>query len=387
MTIFAFSFSVIIKAQSGIDYVLTEIKKNNKTIKATSQHWEAEKLQYRVGATPYNPTVEYDYLEGRPESVGEQNEFSITQSFDFPSVYFKKNQLAKQLTTQTDYKLNAFVQDVLLVAKQTCIELVYQYKLQQQLKERMQNAERMAQDFQTRLDKGDGNILDANKAKLQLIEIRNEFQDNVSAINQLNQKLTELNGGSGISFADSTYPILPLIPSFDQLEKEYESYDPVRKDLELQKTISQKQVEVSRALSYPKMELGYRYQGNINQTFSGIHAGISIPLWENRYRVKQQIAQSTLADLELQAHVHEHYYHIKHIYEKYTNLKIVLNDYQTAISVLNNTALLAKALSLGELSTIEYFMESMFFNNAMNNYLQTEKEYYLTIAELYKYQL
>ena len=265
--------------------------------------------------------------------------------------------------------------------------MIYHNKIQLLFRQRKQSTEKLLSDFQIRMDRGEGNILDVNKAQLQLIEIKKEFQENLSIINQLNQKLTELNGGEPILFRDTSYPILPIIPAFEQLEKDYESADPLLKILQQEKLIAQKQIEVSKAMRLPKAEVGYHYQGILGQTYNGIHAGITIPLWENKNSVKQKKSQLLFSDLELQAHVNEHYFHIKHIYEKYANLKIILLEYQTTFTSLNGTTLLNKALAAGQLSTIEYFIEISYYNNAFNNYLKTEKEYYEVVAELYKYQL
>src|SRR5687768_8703604 len=83
-------------AQSTIDTVLASIANNNKTIHANTQYWEVQKLQYKTGLTPYNPTAEFDYLIGSPATTGNQTDFTIAQSFDFPTTYAKKNQLSKQ---------------------------------------------------------------------------------------------------------------------------------------------------------------------------------------------------------------------------------------------------------------------------------------------------
>lgn len=376
-----------VNAQSSLDVLLANIAKNNKSILANAQYWEAQKLQYKTGLTPYNPIVEYDYLSGSPANAGSQTEFTVSQSFDFPTAYIKKNQLAKQQSAQTEFKLIATRQDILLEAKQAAIQLIYHNKFHLQLVGQKQNAEKVLGDFQVKLDKGEANILDLNKARVQLIEVKKEFQENVSAINQLNQKLTELNGGTAISFADTVYPVVPAIPSFEQLEKEYESADPLLKILEQDKTIAQKQIEVSNAMRMPKAEVGYHYQGILGQTYNGIHTGITVPLWENKNTVRQKRAQFYFADLELQAHVNEHYFHIKHIYEKYANLKIVLEDYQAVFATLNNTVLLNKSFTAGNISSIEYFMELNYYKNSYDNYLKAENEYYQVIAELYKYKL
>lgn len=380
-------FSINGNAQSNIDIVLSQIKQNNKTLIAITQHWEVEKIQFKIGLTLYNPTVEYDYLTGSPANVGIQEEFNITQSFDFPTAYIKKKQLAKQQITQSDFKLTAARQDILLESKQTCIKLIFHNKLNSRLVLQMQNMEKLFSLFKTKLERGEANILEMNKVQLQLIEIKKEYQTNFSQINQLNQKISELNGGKEIIFHDTVYPILSILPPFEQLESDYERNDPLLKNLEQGKIVAEKQIEVSKALALPKMELGYHYQGISGQRYNGIHSGISIPLWEKRNLVKHKKAQFVLADLELEAHINEHYYHIKHIYEKYTNLKITLEEYRVVFITLNSYVLLNKALTLGEINTIQYFNELNFYNSAYSSYLQTEMEYYQTIAELYKYQL
>jgi len=382
-----FTFGINVKAQSTIETVLIEVARNNKAILANTQFYETQKLQYRIGLTPNNPTVEYDYLFGSPVGTGNQTDLTVAQSFDFPTTYIKKNQLANQQIILAEFQLTSKRQNVLLDAKKVCIELVYLNKLQIQIAQLKQNTQKLLSNFQTKLNIGEGNILEVNRAQLQLIEIKKQFQENTSAIAQLNQQLTSLNGGNQIIFTDTIYPLLPNIPSFEQLENEYENADPLRKSLLQEKLISQKQMEVSIAMWLPKIEAGYHYQGILGQTYSGIHTGFSIPLWENRNTVKFQKSKMLFADLELQNHRNEHYYEIKQLYEKYINLKITLIEYQTIFDTLNNSALLSKAFSLGQISTIEYFMETNYYSTAFKNYLQTEKDYYHAIAELYKYQL
>ncbi|MEK6614786.1 MAG: TolC family protein [Bacteroidota bacterium] len=385
--LFVLSFIINTKAQSSADTVLASIAKNNKTIIANTQYCEAQKLQYKTGLTPYNPSVNYDYLIGSPNTTGNQTDFTVTQTFDFPTAYIKKKQLSEQQIAQAEFQLTAKRQDVLLEAKLICIELVYRNKLQSRFAQRKQNTEKLLSDFQTKMNKGEGNVLDVNKAQLQLIEINKEFQQNLSSINQLNQKLTELNGGNAIIFTDTIYPPLTNIASFEQLENEIKTTDPILKFLEQGKLVTQKQVELSKAMSLPKLETGYRYQGILGQTFQGVHAGITIPLWENKNIVKTQQANLLFADLNLQDHRNEYYYEIKQLYEKYTNLKITLSEYQTVFASLNNTTLLNRALASGQISTIEYFMEMSYYYNAFNNYLQTENEFYEVVAELYKHNL
>ena len=214
---------------------------------------------------------------------------------------------------------------------------------------------------------------------------RNKYSQTLN--NQLQQKLTELNGGIDVIFNESEYPEVIAIPSFEELEEIIEAQDPTRKLLQQQTTIAQQQIQVTKAMALPKFEAGYHYQGILGQNFHGARIGMSIPLWENKNRVKQSMAELEMNEVQLNEHKVEHYYNIKSLYEKYTNLQKTLDEYQTVLESINSIQLLDKALRFGEITTIQYFLEASYYYQAGNNYLLTEKEYQDVIAELLKYQL
>jgi outer membrane protein TolC len=265
--------------------------------------------------------------------------------------------------------------------------LIYRRKLQSELSIRKQNAEKWLSAFQTSVEKGQGNIMDLNKAKLQVIEIKAASQENISTTNQLIHKLTELNGGLPIEFADTAYASIDLIPNFEALLQEIRSNDPMWKYLEQEKVIGEQEISLSKSLNLPKIETGYHYQAILGQRFNGLHVGLTIPLWENKNKVKTQQAELFLNEATLHNHVLEQHYEVKQKYEQMTNLKITLDEYHTLFESLNSLDLLDKSLSLGQISTIEYFMELTYYYDALKNFLKIEMEYYMVVAELYKYQL
>ena len=382
-----FGIALNAKSQISIDSVLYKIEQNNKTIQANVQFWEVKKMEYKTGLTPYNPKVEYDYLNGSPEGAGNQIEFSITQSFDFPTVYSKRKQLSREQIKQAEFQLTSAKQDILLEAKLICIELVYRDKFQSEVIKRKQSTEKWLADFQSSMIKGGRSVLDVNKAKLQLTEINADFQKNRSAINQLNQRLTELNGGVVLNLTDLSYSELIEVPSFENLGEEIKANDPIREYMEQENVIIEKKIELSKAMSLPKVEAGYRYQAILGQRFNGVHVGLTIPLWENKNKVKAQQANLEFNDLNLKNHSNERYYYIQNMYEKQLNLKLTLDEYALLFTDLNTEELLDKSLALGHISAIEYFMEMSFYYDALKNYLMTEKEYRQSVAELFKYKL
>lgn len=374
-------------AQVSIEDILVEIEKNNKTLQANAQNTEAQKLAFKSSNPLYNPNMEYDFMYGFPLNAGNQTDFLVNQAFDFPTSYGKRKQLAEGRISQSDLQYNAGRQEVLLEAQQTCLELVYRNKLQIQLQERKAYTDGLLESFEKKLGTGEGNILDVNKAKLQLIEINKDYQLNLSQINQLTQKLTGLNGGNDIIFLSTQYPTIDSIGDFEELYAEIQSKDPTLKFIEMDISSAQKQVELSKALALPKLEAGYRHQAILGQRFNGFHLGTSIPLWENKYKVKQSEAELSTSSLKVLQYQNDKYASSRQLFEKYEKLSLTLNEYKTVLSALNSKEYLDKALAVGHISTIEYFLESNYYYMAYNNYLQTEFEYYVTVAEILKFRL
>ena len=376
-----------VKSQSSIERVLSDISNNNEAILANKQFWEAKKLHNKTGIFLDNPTVEYDYLSGSPAGAGNQQEFSIMQSFDFPTVYRKKSELATEQSAQAELELIANRQNILLQVKINCIELIYYKKLHKYLMQQLHNTEKLLGNFKIKLEKGDGTILDVNKVTIQLIEIKKKVKENEFVIERLKTNLTSYNGGVPVSFEDTSYFEPPAMPLFVELEREYELADPLRKILEQDKSIAQHQIKLSKALSLPKFELGYHYQGILGQTYNGIHTGISIPLWENKNTVKAMRANLVYSELKIKEHRTQHYFEIKGMYDKCISLMAIIQDYKSVLDEFSHIVLLDKALELGQITTIDYFTEINYYVKVYDSFYLTEKEYFTTVAELFKYLL
>jgi hypothetical protein len=235
----------LLLAQNDLASVLAAVERNNKTLATQRQYWEGKKLEYKTGLSLPNPTVQGQYLIGSPAAAGNQTDFFAVQPFDFPSTYKKKRQLAEMQAQQSGNSLAQTRQTVLLEAKLSCIEITYRNKLRVHLARRKASLEAMARDFQTKLDRGEGNMLNVNKARLQLLEVNQLIQENEMALQALSTLLIGLNGGVALVFTDSIYPASPSNLSFDALEQANEAADPLLKALQQERDITEKQVELS----------------------------------------------------------------------------------------------------------------------------------------------
>lgn len=387
INLLALAIVVNANAQSTLETVLASVEKNNRSLAADRQFWEAKKLEYKTGLTLPNPTVQGQYLFGSPATAGDQTDFFAVQPFDFPTTYKKRRELAAAQGAVSTSEIAARRQEVLQEAKLLCLETVYRNKLAAQYEQRRAGLEKLRSDFQTKLDRGDGNILDVNKVRLQLLEITQLQAENAVELQKLQTQLTGLNGGEALVFTDTVYPPLPENVAFEQLEREIEATDPLRQSLEQEKRIAEKQSELAKTWRLPKFEAGYHYQGILGQRFNGVHAGVTLPLWEQKHRVEAQQAQVLFADLQLQRHLNGRFFEIKEVFERQAVLRKSLDEYRTAIASVSNTALLDKALRLGEITTIEYFLEMSFYQNALLHFLKTEHDYHAAMAGLLRYRL
>jgi outer membrane protein TolC len=364
-----------------------QVERNNKSIQTNKKYWQAKQSEFKTGLTPYDPQVEYDYLFGSPVGAGNQKDFSITQRLDFPTVYKRKKELSGQQIAQTTLQQQVYRQDILLEAKLLTIQIIYLNKKGAELNLRLINTQKLVQDYKKKLDKGDVIILDVNKAKLQLLNIKNETALNENEKQVLLTKLSELNGGIPVAINDTIYPFVPTIPDFEILDSTIEANDPIIKVYEQEKKILQQQIAVQKAMNLPKIETGYHSQGILGQSYKGFHAGITIPLWENKNKLNAAKANLEYAVSNTETHRLGHRLENKQYYEQLSIRLKMLQEYKELLLSLNNTFLLNKALSMGQINIIQYFYDESFYFTAYDKYLQAEWEYQQAVARLYKFQL
>jgi outer membrane protein TolC len=374
-------------AQVEVDSVLKQVERNNKSIQSNKKYWEAKRNEYKTGLTLYDPSVEYDYMWGSPAGAGNQRDFSVTQRLDWPSAYKKKKDLSGQQIAQTELQQQVYRQDILLEAKLLTLQVIYLNKKVAELNRRLLNTQNLVQDYQKKLDKGDVIILDVNKAKLQLLNIQTEVKLNENEKQVLLTKISELNGGIPVIITDTLYPALPAIPDFEILDSTIEANDPIIKVYEQEKRIWERQISLQKAMNLPKIETGYHSQGILGQSYRGFHAGVVIPLWENRNKLKTTQSNLDYTNAAAETHILEHRLENRQYYEQLDVRLKMIQEYKELLSTLNNTVLLNKALALGQITIIQYFYDESFYFTAYDKYLQAEWEYQQAVARLYKYQL
>lgn len=380
-------FSLQTLGQSQADVVLESIRRNNKTIQAGKLYYTAQNTIAKTGNTPANPFVEYDHLYGTPAGAGTQKDFSVTQQLDFPTAYGYRSKVANSRIEQNAFLQKDAEQAVLLEAKKICIELVYQNKKEVAFERRFAINQKLYTDIKKKFDLQDATVLDLNKIKVQLATVKSDLILQRGKVTELKTRLTELNGGLELAITDTIYPETLPVPLFEELDSLIEANDPIIRSYEKDIEVNQQQLNLVKSLTLPKIETGYHSQSILGQNYKGFHLGVSIPLWENKNKVKSQSQSLDYSSLRLQEQRIEHRYANKGIYNRYEAVKQAFSETQSILDNLNTVPMLDKALRLGQITSIEYGNELGLYYSLQERLLELEKDYNLTIAELQKYML
>lgn len=382
------SAALSVNGQNSIDAVLRSIETNNKELQANNQLTVSKKLEAKLDNNLPDPSVSYVHQYGNREGMGIQGELVASQSFDFPSVYVQKNKLAKSKAASFDRQGAEFRQQILLQAKEICLDLVLLNQQRALLDQRRQNAEQLAELYAMRLETGDANILETNKIDLELLNAKTEARMNESARIAKLQELATLNGGIAIDFTDTTYMSDGDILSFEELCAEAVTSNPQLLTLKSEQVAARRQLSVNKSKSLPGFELGYRMNtATGGERFNGFLVGISIPLFSNRNNVKQAKAQALYTDLQLESTTTTVESELHQLYNQSVALKTSMDEYNTVLKSQNSLALLNKAIQTGQISMIEYFVDVTTFYQSMQNFMQLQNEYQKVMAQLYKYKL
>lgn len=372
-------------AQNTINNVLSEVEKNNTTLSAYRKSIDAEKIGNKTGLTPQNPEVEFNYLWGSPSAIGNRTDFSVKQSFDFPTAYSYKNQISNLKNEQAELEYKKQRNEVLYQTRVVCVKLTYYNSLIVELSKRLANAQKVADAYKAKYNTGDVGILEFNKAQVNLLNVTKEMENNEIERNALLSELTRLNGGIAINFTDSLFSLQTIPADFEQWFSQTEANNPLLQWVKQEIAISEKQVKLNTAMSLPKFYGGFMSENVVGQQFQGITLGITIPLWENKNTVKYAKAktiamQSVEADAKLQF-----YNSMKATHSKVISLQTNVTDYRSKLAMYSNSELLEKAFNKGEISLTEYMYELSLYYESMYKLLEMEMNYNISFVELNRY--
>ncbi len=378
-------FSEGVYAQT-FDSILKTIDENNKDIQAGRKYVESKSYEYRQHNLPEGPELSYGYFPNNDNVPGTKEVFEVSQSFQMPCFYRNHKAYSNLQISREEMDQMVLRQEVLSQAKNLLIEYIYLMKKISIVDKRLKFADDIYNAYLIRLEVGDANALEINKAKLHLMQVKKQEKQLRTEILSVREELKKLNGGNDIDIDVNDYPSETLI-ELDSLLLERLSTDPELLSSQKAVEAAQRNLKVTKNLQLPKFSLGYGTEKVADEQFKGVLVGVSIPLWSSKRSIQQAKLESEYFNLANVSENESKMSETKVLYSKALNFQENLDSYQSVLSSVNSEELLNKSLKSGEISIIEFFTEMFYYYEIYDDFLTVEKEYHQALSNLYKYRL
>ena len=369
---------------------------SNLAVRSSTYSVEVEKAL--KGASWDIPKTGFNGQYGQFNSFNKDKSLSVSQSFAFPTVYINQNKLAKANIKSSELQLKTSQLEIATQVKQVYWQLAYLRSKQKLFayQDSLYSGFLRAAELRARI--GETNRLEMITARSQSMEVKNQLQQIRADIMIFNQKLqTILNTETSIFTIDS---VLHRMPFFQVADSSELTNNPSVSYMIQQIDVSRFEKKLARSRMMPDFSLGYTSQTMIGsqdlsgipryfgegERFSGIQAGISIPLWFSPYSSKLQAAKLK----EDVARTNAGYYsksvsgNYRSLLGEYTKYKNSLDYYE--IQAIPEAAMIieqaTRSYKAGAMDYLNYILSLSRALGIKQNYLDAMNNYNQTIINL-----
>ena len=366
----------------SLDSLLFSIQKNNHRLAAMEKWLEAEQARARTGIYPDNPELSYVYMWGNSEAFGDQKEFEVIQYFKFPGYYSSKGGVQKQELVRKQIMVQKTRQELLHNTRIAYFKIVWLEKKSKLLEARSQKSEKLVNIMESGFQSGEISKPVYDRARILNINLRNELEQILTNIEVQKDLLQQMNGDLQVGNISFTYPYHWDLLDLDSVLVMARNQNA---DLRMARAFVEENelnVKLEKMSSLPELQAGYTSQAFLNQKLKGIHAGVTIPLWQNKNQVKQAKLETEWSQVSAQqvesivrSEIITLYNNLETTFKNYLELKEILAEEQVSENSLD-------LLQAGQISFPEYLMEIQFIFDSQNKYLEIEKRYFDLMSEL-----
>lgn len=371
-----------------IDTVMSRIERNNLELQALRESNKASMLEIKAeNNIQQDLSVSYSPFFSNGVRGVASSEFVASLGFDFPTQYAARKKWGDYRSEEIGRQYLLQRRDILLEAKKLCLEIIRLDAEKEILDTRLENADELLALVEKKFEEGGAGILEMNKVKMERMTIRTLAAQNSASRRSAIQNLEALNGGISLEIAASMeYPVLPDLPDFDAFCKHIAESDLSVLSAGASVEATAQEIKVNRQNWLPKLEVGYRRNTSMNEASDGFIVGISVPLFSGKNKVKIAKARHTAAIAGLENARLQSINEMRSSYFELTELAQALEEYDLPL-MLNTLEALKKAVTAGQISIMDYYMEADNIFNSLADYIGIENRYQVLMAELFRNEL
>lgn len=236
--------------------------------------------------------------------------------------------------------------------------------------------------YEKRLEDGNANILEVNKIKMDLMNVRTEIaQAEAERIATINS-LSALNGNSPMPLNGMEYPATPDGDGEALLQNALNNDNDIHAAAASAKA-SEQDVKVNKQNWMPKLQVGYRRNTDGSDASNGFLVGASFPLFSSRNKTKAAKAKMENARLNLENTKAMAENGIKTKIQQMKQLKQAAQAYDEDL-MIETLRLLDKAVESGQISIVEYYSEADVIYRNLQASIEAERQYQGVMADICK---
>ena len=267
-------------------------------------------------------------------------------------------------------------------ALEQLVLLVHGNRMVAEMEARLALAQQVEELCRKLYDKGGLTEPEMNKARLNTAVAKADRQRAEDERAAVMARLRTLNGGLSFVCNDTVYS-LPA----DDLCRAAETRSLPRtaavEGAEAAVAEAEAEVKLARAQQWPSFTVGFQGEYIRQNNYSGLSLGLSLPLWGNkRAEVRRREAELLasrldLADTQLTAGAQQEL-----LAQKTRRLLQVADELHQGLLATSNSRLLQRSLELGQISLLEFLLETSFYYAARTAWLEAERDAYLSAAAI-----
>lgn len=378
--------SLPLSAQSGLDAVTDSVLAYNTTLKALRAEVTAANAATRADLSPDDTNVEFGYLWGGPRSLGERKDFSVSQSFDMATLTGAKRSWARSRNALTQSRYHARAVEIVVEARQACIDVIYYNATVRLLETKRQNLETMSRLVQKETEYGRRDALALRAAQLELAGIEGELRQSEAERRGALATLERLCGGHSVTLNDTIFPPVAIPQRFEELWSTVLANHPTLAAMNAEVREAEQSVKVARQNRLPRLSVGFMGEYLAGERYQGPTIGLSLPLFGGGRRAKQAIAEQAAAESRRADAEEQVRGFLKEKYERAKALKALAAYYDQALSEADGVEWLGRALHSGRIAMADYLVGHRSLFELRQKRLDTMRELHQTLTELWAAQ-
>ncbi len=362
--------------------LLDTIARNNPTLRAALAGRRAAEAANRAETRLPDPEAEVAYLAGSPSGVPNRTNVSLTQELDWGVLTGRRKGLVEAADRTAAARQRGVYREVMADALEQLVLLVHGNRMVAEMEARLALAQQVEGLCLKLYDKGDLTEPELNKARLNTVVAKADRQRAADERAAVMARLRALNGGLSFVCNDTVYS-LPA----DDLCRAAETRSLPRtaavEGAEAAVAEAEAEVKLARAQQWPSFTVGFQGEYIRQNNYSGLSLGLSLPLWGNkRAEVRRREAELLascldLADTQLTAGAQQEL-----LAQKTRRLLQVADELHQGLLATSNSRLLQRSLELGQISLLDFLLETSFYYAARTAWLEAERDAYLSAAAI-----